>query len=183
MSASTYSTNADGLMQHYGTQDSKVPRNAVIGGGGSIKRIVYYLKATEIDTLSGSLLGTDKQFYNAPVIKAGSLILSSNLYVTTGFTSGGAATLTIGTYVASGVGSTSAMTPDDADGIDATIALAAMSNVGEKVVNDGAQVTSSAGISSDAKIGSSDVVVGCVYGTAVYTAGEAVLILEVYEPA
>lgn len=101
-------------------------------------------------------------------IPAGSYITSATLVVTTAFTSGGSATLTIGAYQQDG-------TTVDADGIDATIALSALAaNYG--VSCNGALV---GGVLT---VGANDVYIEANYGTAAYTAGEAKLVIEYIEP-
>ena len=101
-------------------------------------------------------------------IPAGSYITGASLIVTTAFTSGGSATLTVGTYQQDG-------TVVDADGIDATIALAALA-ANKAVACDGAAV------GGTATVGANDVYVEAIYGTAAFTAGEAKLVIEYIEP-
>ena len=100
-----------------------------------------------------------------PSIPANSLIVDANLIMTTAATSGGAATLTIGTYNAAG-------TAIDADGIDATIALTAMDAIGEVVQCDGAQVNGTV------TVGTAAAYVGLIYATAAFTAGAGKLIID-----
>jgi hypothetical protein len=101
-------------------------------------------------------------------IPAGSYITGASLIVTTAFTSGGSATLTVGTYQQDG-------TVVDADGIDATVALAALA-ANKAVACDGAAV------GGTATVGANDVYVEAIYGTAAFTAGEAKLVIEYIEP-
>jgi hypothetical protein len=101
-------------------------------------------------------------------IPAGSYITGAHLIVTTAFTSGCSATLTIGTYQQDG-------TTVDADGIDATIALAALA-ANKGVACDGAAV------GGTATVGANDVYIEANYGTAAFTAGEAKLVIEYIEP-
>jgi hypothetical protein len=99
------------------------------------------------------------------MIPAGAIIVNADLVITDAATSGGSATLTIGTYNAAG-------TAVDADGIDAAIALTAIDADGDVVQCDGAQV------SGVVTVGSAPVYIGAIYGTAAFTGGEAVLIVE-----
>jgi hypothetical protein len=99
------------------------------------------------------------------MIPAGAIIVNADLVITDAATSGGSATLTIGTYNAAG-------TVVDADGIDAAIALTAIDADGDVVQCDGAQV------SGVVTVGSAPVYIGALYGTAAFTAGSAVLIVE-----
>jgi hypothetical protein len=101
-------------------------------------------------------------------IPAGSFITSASLIVTSAFTSGGSATLTIGAYQQDG-------TTVDADGIDATVALAALA-ANKGVACDGALV------GGTATVGANDVYIEANYGTAAFTAGEAKLVIEYIEP-
>ena len=99
------------------------------------------------------------------MVPAGAIIVNADLVITDAATSGGSATLTIGTYNAAG-------TAVDADGIDAAIALAAIDADGVVVQCDGAQV------SGVVTVGTAPVYIGAIYGTAAFTAGSAVLIVE-----
>jgi len=101
-------------------------------------------------------------------IPAGSFIVSANLVVTSAFTSGGAATLTIGAYEQDG-------SVVDANGIDDAVALAAI-GANKAVACDGALV------GGTATVGATDVYIEAYYGTAAYTAGEAKLVIEYIEP-
>ena len=89
-------------------------------------------------------------------------------FITSAFTSGGAATLTIGAYTQAGAAV-------DADGIDATVALAALA-ANKGVACDGALV------GGTATVGAADVYIEANYGTAAFTAGEAKLVIEYIEP-
>lgn len=104
-------------------------------------------------------------------IPAGAYIESARLIVTTAFTSGGLATLTIGTYYDNS-GSLGTL---DADGIDAAIAVAALTDL-TQIACDGAQVNAVlAATAGDYKLGVS-------YGTAAFTAGEAELVVTYIVP-
>ena len=96
-------------------------------------------------------------------LPANAAITKAVLKVKEAFTSAGAATLTIGTTDMAGVVS-------DADGIDATIALADIDAVGEVVVCNGALI----GVTGDA----AENAITVAAGTAVYTAGVAELVVS-----
>lgn len=115
-------------------------------------------------TALGTTFGAANIDLNNPFIPAGSLIKRADLVMTTAATSGGSATLTIGTYNAAG-------TAIDADGIDATVALTAIDAVGETVRCDGAHLTVGGYIAENAYI-------GAIYATAAYTAGVGKLFIE-----
>jgi len=101
-------------------------------------------------------------------IPAGSYITGAHLIVSTAFTSGGSATLTVGTYTQAGAAV-------DADGIDATIAVA-------DLAADKAVACNGAAVGGTATVGGADVYVEAIYGTAAFTAGEAKLVIEYIEP-
>ena len=127
-------------------------------------------KKALVMTITGTDLGSsaDTPQDHDAFIPAGSYITGAHLIVTTAFTSGGSATLTIGTYQQDG-------TTVDADGIDATIALAALA-ANKGVACDGAAV------GGTATVGANDVYIEAIYGTAAFTAGEAKLVIEYIEP-
>ena len=127
-------------------------------------------KKALVMTITGTDLGTsaDTPQDHDAFIPAGSYITSASLIVTTAFTSGGSATLTIGTYTQAGAAV-------DADGIDAAVALAAI-GADKAVACDGAAV------GGTATVGGADVYVEAIYGTAAFTAGEAKLVIEYIEP-
>jgi hypothetical protein len=115
-------------------------------------------------TALGTTFGASNIDLNNPYIPAGSLIKRADLVMTTAATSGGSATLTIGTYNAAG-------TAIDADGIDATVALTAIDAIGETVRCDGAHLTVGGYVAENAYI-------GAIYATAAYTAGVGKLYIE-----
>lgn len=115
-------------------------------------------------TALGTTFGASNIDLNNPYIPAGSLIKRADLVMTTAATSGGSATLTIGTYNAAG-------TAIDADGIDATVALTAIDAIGETVRCDGAHLTTAGYVSENAYI-------GAIYATAAFTAGVGKLYIE-----
>lgn len=153
-------TNADGLRVLTGAD------KATVGGEGVTVVGVRQTIVVDITAANtGSSFGASQIDLMAPMIPANAIIVNADLVVTTPFTSGGAATLTIGTYNAAG-------TAVDADGIDAAIALAAINTDGFVVQCDGAQV------SGTVTTGGAATYIGWNYGTAVYTAGAAKLIVE-----
>jgi hypothetical protein len=154
-------TNADGVYVMTG-----VDQGAVLPQGSSSLPARRSLIIDIPDfTALGTTFGAANINPNAPTLPAGALIVDANLIMTAAATSGGSATLTIGTYNAAG-------TAIDADGIDATIALTAMDAIGEVVQCDGAQVNGTV------TIGSAPAYVGLIYATAAFTAGAAKLIID-----
>ncbi len=153
--------NADGLeVLTAGEQGTAAKRGTSLSS--QKKSLVMTITGTEVPSSVAT-----PQDHDA-FIPAGSYITSASLIVTTAFTSGGSATLTIGTYTQAGAAV-------DADGIDAAIALAAI-GADKAVACDGAAV------GGTATVGGADVYVEAIYGTAAFTAGEAKLVIEYIEP-
>ncbi len=151
-------TNADGLrVLTFGGQGEVIDRG-VTESGTLVIDIADF-------TAIGSTFGAADIDVNKAVIPAGSVITSATLVMTTAATSGGAATLQIGTYNAAG-------TAIDADGIDVAVALTVIDADGDVVRCDGAQAAGVLGyLTADAHV-------GMLYGTAAYTAGAGKLIVE-----
>ncbi len=153
--------NADGLeILTAGEQGTAAKRGTSLSS--QKKALVMTITGTEVPSSVAT-----PQDHDA-FIPAGSYITGAHLIVTAAFTSGGSATLTIGTYQQDG-------TVVDADGIDATIALAALA-ANKAVACDGAAVGGAD------TVGANDVYVEAIYGTAAMTAGEAKLVIEYIEP-
>lgn len=153
-------TNADGLRVLTNNDQG------ALGGEGVTARSARQVLVVDITgTAVGSSFGASNIDPLAPTLPANCIIVNADLVITTPFTSGGAATLTIGTYNAAG-------TAIDADGIDATIAITAIDADGDVVQCDGAQV------SGLVTVGGAAAYVGAIYGTAAFTAGAAKLIIE-----
>lgn len=152
-------TNADGLRVLTNADQGAVKTQGISATSGT-QVVCIDLTFTSI----GSSFGASNIDLNNPYIPAGSVILRADLVMTTAATSGGSATLTLGTYNAAG-------TAIDADGIDATVALTAIDAVGETVRCDGAHLTTGGYIAENAYI-------GAIYGTAAYTAGVGKLYIE-----
>lgn len=150
-------TNADGLrVLTYG--DQGVTRK---GGTTANGKLVIEFDLTSLGT---SIAAADIDPYDA-FIPNGAVITGATLVMTDAATSGGSATLTIGTYNAAG-------TAIDADGIDAAIALTAIDADNDVVRCDGAQAAGVGG-----KL-AANAYVKAIYGTAAFTAGTAKLIVE-----
>lgn len=152
-------TNADGLRVLTNADQGAVKTQGT-AGNDPVQVLVVDLTFTGI----GSSFGASNIDLNNPYIPAGSLIKRADLVMTTAATSGGAATLTLGTYNAAG-------TAIDADGIDAAVALTAIDAIGETVRCDGAHLTTGGYVAENAYI-------GAIYGTAAYTAGVGKLYVE-----
>lgn len=158
-------TNADGLRVLTGTDQGAEKLQGTALKGTRQTLVIDIPDFTAI----GTSFGASNIDVQNPVIPANSLVVNADLIMRTAATSGGAATLTIGTYNAAG-------TAVDNDGIDATIALTAMDAIGEVVQCDGAQVNGTV------TIGTADVYVGLIYATSAFTAGAATLVIEYIRP-
>ena len=152
--------NADGLeVLTAGEQGTAAKRGTSLSS--QKKSLVMNITGTEVPSSVAT-----PQDHDA-FIPAGSYITGAHLVVSTAFTSGGSATLTIGSYTQAGAAV-------DADGIDAAVAVAAL--VADKAVAcDGALV------GGTATVGGADVYIEAIYGTAAFTAGEAKLVIEYIE--
>jgi len=158
-------TNADGLYVLNGV-DQAAEQDKGTTVNGIISTIVVDIPSF---AAIGSSFGASNIDPNDPVIPANAVITNADLVMSVAATSGGAATLTIGTYTAAGAAV-------DADGIDATIALTAIDAIGDVVQCDGAQVN---GLVT---VGTAACHIGLIYGTAVFTAGAGKLIVQYYVP-
>jgi hypothetical protein len=98
-------------------------------------------------------------------IPANSIIVGATMIMLTGATSGGAATLDVGTY-------TAAASAVAATGIVAGAALTAIDGVGEVVRGAGSLVTGTT------STGTAPVYVAAKYNTAAFTAGSARLFVQ-----
>lgn len=154
-------TNADGLYVLTGAD-----QGATQDKGTTTTNIVRTMIVDIPDfTRIGTSFGASQIDPNDPVLPANAYIVRATLIMRTAATSGGSATLTIGTYNAAG-------TAIDADGIDATIALTAMNAVGSVVKCDGAQANGTV------TTGTVPTHVGLIYATAAFTAGAGKLVIE-----
>lgn len=153
-------TNADGLyVLTEGAQGVPLTQGTAPNG-------VKHVLVMDITlTALGTTFGASNINVNNPVIPANSYITAATLIMSTAATSAGAATLSIGTYLASG-------TAVAATGIDATVALTAIDAVGEVVKCDGTQANGTI------TVGTADVYIGAIYGTAAFTAGVGKLVIE-----
>lgn len=164
---STWS-NKDGLTVGFGThtEDNDVP--AVCGG----TKKVLTMEITLAD-LADTFAAANRKPQEV-VIPRGSYITRAVVQTKVAATSGGAATLDIGTW---GTGDS----VDDADGIVADITIAEMTSVGETHVCDGALILASNGVGVGAT-SNSDVVIAPSYETAAFTAGVVLLTVEYTVP-
>jgi hypothetical protein len=152
--------NADGLeVLTAGEQGTPAKRGTSLSS--QKKSLVMNITGTEVPTSVAT-----PQDHDA-FIPAGSYITGAHLIVSTAFTSGGSATLTIGSYTQAGAAV-------DADGIDAAIAVA-------DIVANKAVACNGALVGGTATVGAADVYIEAIFGTAAFTAGEAKLVIEYIE--
>jgi len=153
-------TNSDGLFVLTDGEQGAVKQN-----GGSLGATKFLVVEMPDASTIGSVQVPPTP--NDAFIPAGSYITKATLVVQTAWTSAGSATLNIGLYKSNN-------TAGDADGIDATIALAALA-ADKAVICNGAQVGGTAALGAD------NLYVGFRYGTAAFTAGAAKLVIEYIE--
>lgn len=153
-------TNADGLTVLMHEEQGTVQTTGLHAGTTRKTLVVDLEDATTLGTSYSTAAGPNDAF-----IPSGAIITKAWFVVDTAFTSGGSATLSIGLYQQDG-------TVIDADGLDATVAVATL--VADAVVDgDGADVGT--------RVGANDAYVAFIYGTAAFTAGAGKLILEYIE--
>lgn len=163
-------TNSDGLVVGFGTHSSDNTVSAVTEDS-AVKTLVVQITGTElVDTFAATNIKPQDA-----TIKRGSVIRAATLLVTEAFTSGGAATLDIGTW---SKGKATEVV-DVAAGILSGAAITTIDAIGEVSRCGGTLVAStiSCGATSD-----SDVVIAPSWGTAAFTAGKATLTIEYIEP-
>lgn len=157
--------NADGLPINFGTNKAKVGHGGEFRWNGPMEEYEFDVIWDELEAF-----GTVTYLARTVKIPDGVLLTDATIEVTEAFTSGGAATLTLGLHNADG-------TAYDADGIDATVALTALDTVGETTVCDGALINTI--LANPAKRYS---YVTATVGTANYTAGKAKVRFRVFKP-
>lgn len=170
MSRNATWTNSDGLVVGFGTHtlDNDVPAVTANADGSKTLKMVITL-ADLPDTFAAA-----NRKPQEPIIRRGSIIKSAHIQTLVAATSGGAATLDIGTW---GTGDV----VDDADGLVADVTIAEMTTIGEVHVLDGAYINAS-GVTAVGSVADSDVVIAPSYETAVFTAGSVELVVTYVEP-
>ena len=157
-------TNADGLYV-LTFKDKGAPLEQGTTSGTAQRTLVVDIDLTKLGTTFNKSSFTPQW----PVIPARSVITRATLVMTEAATSGGAPTLTIGTYRAD----TGAAVNNN--GIVAAVALTALDAVGEVVRCDGAQVVGTV------DVGAKDVVIGPIRAVTTYTGGKAKLYVDFIE--
>lgn len=150
-------TNADGLTVLMHGEQGEVNVTGATVGPLHQSVVLEITDATALGTSYSTAAGPNDAY-----IPAGAVVTSAYTIVDTAFTSGGAATLSVGLYNAAG-------TAIDADGLDATVAVAAL-GANKVVAGDGALV--------GAEKLTANAYIGAIYGTAAFTAGAAKIVVE-----
>ena len=163
-------TNNDGLRVGFGTHtaDNDVP---AVSSAGNMKTMRMEITLAD---LSDTFAATDRKPQEA-VIRRGSVIHRAILRTVEAATSGGAATLDIGTWGTNDV-------VDVADGLVADVTIAEMTTIGEVHVLDGALIQAS-GVTACGAVADSDVVIAPSWETQAFTAGVVELEIEYTEPS
>ena len=147
--------NKDGLLVRFGTERSEVAPDGV-----ALAHEHYFV----LDVPDATLLAdadTAAEAGDRPFIPAGAVIKDAYFEVTTAFTSGGSAVLDLGTKQLAG-------TTIDDDGIDAAIAVAALT-ANSITVSDGALIGTKVTVDSYPT---------ATYDTAAFTAGAGKLVIK-----
>ena len=153
-------TNSDGTYVLTGTDQGAVLLQ------GTSEDVVRRTLVIDIDfTALGTTFTSANITPNMPVIPANSFITNATLIMNTAATSGGAATLDIGTYLASGTAVVAA-------GLTSASALTTIDAIGEVLKCAGTQVNGTI------TIGTAPVYIGAKWGTAAYTAGAGKLYID-----
>jgi hypothetical protein len=168
MSSTERWTNDDGLNVRFGLEKAVAAKAGRVSTMGDEEEVVYSIVYGDA-TASDALL----EAHPSIGIPDGAHIISATLYVTTAWTSGGSATLSLGLWNDDGDGTFSV---NDADGIDATIAKGSIDAIGDHVACDGALVGS--GAIALAGTGDRPLFLSLAYGTAAFTAGAADLVIK-----
>lgn len=158
--------NSDGLYIRYDNDQGKVGIVGSPAQSGSFKTIEVDFGYQDLNAHTVA----DDFFGGMPIsaIPSGASIVEANLYITTGFDSGGSATLDLGLVEAD-------KTAIDLDGIDAAIAETAIAAAGDVVACNGALV-GGALLTEDAYLS---------YGVnvATFTVGQGKLVIKYFVPS
>lgn len=151
--------NDDGLRVTFGQANVAEGRSSAANAGSTVK------KAFEIDLVDAGTAAAVIGEYDEAAIPEGALITGATITVLTAATSGGAAALNVGLTLKDATGG-------DADGIDAAVALAALTPAGAQVACNGALINT---------VLAGDRYLSFDYDTAAYTAGRIRVEIE-YRP-
>ena len=165
--------NDDGLRVRFGLDQAAIPAVGHPNRLGMNQELVIKLKATDI-TAQGD---TTSLIYEEAGLPQKALLLDAILYVTTIWT-GSSSTLQVGLWHDDGDGT---YTVNDVDGFVQTLVLTSLDSVGAKNVFGGALVAAAGAAGTDVvpdNAAGRDMYVGAGFGTAVFTAGEGLLVIR-----
>jgi hypothetical protein len=151
--------NSDGLRVKFGREEATVGKAGEYEFDGPIHW-------TEVDVVGTDLTSSDAPQDDNTIIPKGARIKSVTLYVETAFTSGGSATLTVGTY------KTDYSAASTAAGFISAQAVAGLT-AGATITGGGSTVGTTL---------SENVLVSVKCGTAAFTAGKGKLRIDWYVP-
>lgn len=171
--------NQDGLAVRFGrkseAEENAVPAQAVTAG--TLQEVVLHV--------TGTRLGTTATFANGGLdergvkLPNGAVIESAVLYVDTAFTSGGSATLDVGTFRVDGsTGSNGAA----ANGLVAARAVGSLTT-GSRFVGTGSQVGTKLNVTAPAGRDDDGLFVAASYNTAAFTAGVGRVVITYRVPS
>lgn len=167
----------DGLVVGYGrhTSDNNTPAVVASGGGKVVVKVGFDFNDVP-DTASGvNGIATPQ----AHIIPRGSVIVRATLQVVTAWVSGSSGIMDIGLW-SRGLATE---VVDDADGLWDGGTVAELTSVGEINVLDAAMLPLADGTANAVGATSnSDVILTVEWETGVFTAGEALLVVEYYAP-
>ena len=165
-------TNNDGLVVGFGTHSVDNDVAAVTANPDGSKTMKMEITLADlVDTFAATTVKPQQAR-----IRRGSIIKSAHIQTLVAATSGGAATLDIGTWALADT-----QVVDDADGLVADVSIAEMTTIGEVHILDGALINAS-GVTAVGAVGDADCVIAPSYETAVFTAGKVELVVTYFEP-
>lgn len=147
-------TNSDGLYVKFGESEAALHKAGEFESDAGIHVVEAVVSYDDLAATGSTTILSDTVY-----IPSNAFIMSSEFQVETAFASGGSATLTFGLI------RKDRSTAIDADGIDATIAVAALT-AGAKITNDGALIGTRL---------SNPGLLTALEGTAAFTAGKGYL--------
>ena len=174
--------NKDGLVVNYGTRTTQKDSAGSVKTFGPEQTIVFPITLASLSTAATVNTGIYAPQYaaNAAFLPPNSLVTEVKVVTKVAATSGGAATLSIGTYTLSA--STGLFVVDDIDALfePGDAALADFSAVGESItlIKGGAN-----GIGAAVGSTSANLYIAAIYATAAFTAGEVVAYIKYVKAA
>ena len=166
-------TNSDGLVVGFGTHTADYHVPGVYKGANGETTCVYEVNLADMpDTFAATNRAPQEV-----IIPRGSIVTGGYIQTLVAATSGGSATMDLGTW---GTGDS----VDDADGLKVDVAVAELANVGDVGILDGALIADAddSGLACAGATSNSDVVLAASYETAVFTAGRVRIIVKYVEP-